>query len=119
MPVRPKLDMELPYRMYKLVRFDGAAVERQDRFAFQMSRVYNRASELKERTYVEIMDGSLRWTQSGSEIQIIVLGVPEGVRAAALEVSIDSREVRIAHKETGEVYVEGRLWRAVVPEDCT
>ena len=119
MPVRPKLDMELPYRMYKLVRFDGAAVERQDRFAFQMSRVYNRASELKERTYVEIMDGSLRWTQSGSEIQIIVLGVPEGVRAAALEVSIDSRELRIAHKETGEVYVEGRLWRAVVPEDCT
>ena len=118
-PARPKLDMELPYRMYTLVRHDGAAVERTNQLSFKMSRVYHHATELKERVYVEIMDGSLRWTQTGDSIEVIVLGVPPGMNASELDVRIEARELSVRHRATGDVYLEGRLWRAVVPEDST
>lgn len=47
-PARPKLELELPYRMYRLVRADGSAVERVDKHPFCMSRVYYDASEKPE-----------------------------------------------------------------------
>jgi hypothetical protein len=36
--VRPKLEMELPYRMYRLVKADGTLCERIEKHPFQMSR---------------------------------------------------------------------------------
>lgn len=35
---RPKLEMELPYRMYRLVNADGTLCERIDKHPFAMSR---------------------------------------------------------------------------------
>lgn len=39
-PARPKLDIEMPYRSYKLVYTNGQPVERVDKHPFCMSRVY-------------------------------------------------------------------------------
>lgn len=47
-PARPKMELELPYRMYRLVRADGSAVERVDKHPFCMSRVYYNATEKPE-----------------------------------------------------------------------
>ena len=35
---RPKMEMELPYRMYRLTKADGSACERIDKHPFAMSR---------------------------------------------------------------------------------
>lgn len=45
---RPKLDMELPYRMYRLTRADGTAPERADKHPFAMSRIYYDAADKPE-----------------------------------------------------------------------
>lgn len=42
------MELELPYRMYRLVRADGSAVERVDKHPFCMSRVYYNATEKPE-----------------------------------------------------------------------
>lgn len=47
-PARPKLELELPYRQYRLVRADGGAAERPDKHPFSLSRVYYDASEKPE-----------------------------------------------------------------------
>ena len=47
-PPRPKLELELPYRMYRLVRADGSAPERTDKHPFCMSRVYYDSTEKPE-----------------------------------------------------------------------
>ena len=47
-PARPKLQLELPYRLYRLTRADGAPAERADKHPFCMSRVYYDASEKPE-----------------------------------------------------------------------
>lgn len=45
---RPKLELEVPYKMYRLVRADGSAPERPNKHPFCMSRVYYDASEKPE-----------------------------------------------------------------------
>jgi hypothetical protein len=47
-PARPKLEIELPYKLYKLVRADGSLAERADKHPFCMSRVYYDATEKPE-----------------------------------------------------------------------
>ena len=47
-PARPKLEIELPYKLYKLVRADGSLAERADKHPFCMSRVYSDATEKPE-----------------------------------------------------------------------
>lgn len=68
-PARPKKAIELPYKMYKLVDAHGRVVERKEKHAFALSRVYYNAAENKgPETWVEIADGSLRWRQTASEV---------------------------------------------------
>ena len=50
---------------------------------------------------------------------MLVTGVPLDVPASQLEVSIDTRAIKVSHRVTGDVYLEGTLWRAIVPEDST
>ncbi len=47
-PSRPKMELELPYRMYRLVRSDGSLVERVDKHPFCMSRCYYNPKEKPE-----------------------------------------------------------------------
>jgi hypothetical protein len=47
-PARPKLEIELPYKLYRLVRADGSLAERADKHPFCMSRVYYDATEKPE-----------------------------------------------------------------------
>lgn len=72
---RPKLELELPYRMYRLVRGDGGALERPEKHPFCMSRVFYDGVERPEEAWAQLADGSCRWRQTGSEVKVIALKV--------------------------------------------
>ncbi|GAB4817977.1 hypothetical protein N2152v2_005023 [Parachlorella kessleri] len=107
-PSRPKMDLELPYRLYRLVRADGSLVERADKHPFCMSRVYYSAEEKPEEVWTELADGSCRWRQTGSEIKIMVLRVPQQLPAKQLEVTLEPLFLKV---HEGEVHLEGDLER--------
>lgn len=44
----PKMELEVPYRMYRITRIDGSTVDRVDKHPFCMSRVYYDAAEKPE-----------------------------------------------------------------------
>jgi len=139
MPSKPKLDLEVPYKMYRLVTTNGTAVERTDKHPFAMSRVYYDASEKPEEVWVELADGSCRWRQTAGEIRIIALKVPSDLPPRQLKVDISpfylkvyrilerqnakttgvkQNEKSFEQEEEEEVFLEGRLHRGIIPEDC-
>ena len=117
-PSRPKLDLEVPYKMYRLVTSTGGAVERIDKHPFAMSRVYYDSSEKPEEVWVELADGSCRWRQTAGEVRILALRVPRDLRPRDVSVEITPFDLKIFNKVTNEVYLDGHLHRGVVPEDC-
>ncbi|KAL4437013.1 hypothetical protein ABPG75_004152 [Micractinium tetrahymenae] len=117
-PARPKMELELPYRMYRLVRADGSAVERVDKHPFCMSRVYYDATEKPEEVWTELADGSCRWRQTGGEVKVLALRVPRDLPSRQLAVDIQPYSIKAWNRASGEVYLEGELERGVVPEDC-
>lgn len=70
---RPKQEISVPYKHYRLVTADGRALERQDKHPFCMSRVYYAKDERPQEAWAEDSDGSYRWRQSSSEIKLIAL----------------------------------------------
>lgn len=117
-PASPKMELELPYKMYKLVTATGKSVERADKHPFCMSRVYYDATEKPEEVWVEIADGSCRWRQSGGEVRIIALRVPAEVAPRNVQVDFAPFNIKVWNTHNGDVYLEGRLHRGIVPEDC-
>lgn len=117
-PSRPKLELEVPYRLYRLTTCDGRPVERTDKHPFCMSRVYYDATEKPQEVWAELADGSCRWRQTGSEIRVQALRVPPALPPRELAVTFEPHSLRVAHRTTGEVFLEGRLLRGIVPEDC-
>ncbi|PSC67238.1 Tetratricopeptide repeat 28 [Micractinium conductrix] len=117
-PARPKMELELPYKLYKLVRADGKPAERVDKHPFCMSRVYYDQQEKPEEVWTEIADGSCRWRQSGGEVKVLALRVPADLPPKQLAVDIQPYSLKVFNRSTGDVYLEGTLERGVVPEDC-
>jgi hypothetical protein len=121
-PSKPKLDLEVPYKMYRLVTSTGTAIERTDKHPFAMSRVYYDASEKPEEVWVELADGSCRWRQTAGEIRIIALKVPSDLPPRQLKVDISPYHLKIYRvledEKEEEVYLQGRLHRGIIPEDC-
>ena len=134
-PARPLKDIELPYKSYRvrpvllplsdlrcsqfcncaqLARSDGRRVERVDKHPFQLSRVYYAARERPEEVWAELMDGSCRWRQSASEVAVIALRVPPGMRKRDLEVTIAQKRIRVAARCDGVVFLDGELERAII-----
>mmetsp|Transcript_2366 Transcript_2366/g.5467 ORF Transcript_2366/g.5467 Transcript_2366/m.5467 type:complete len:737 (-) Transcript_2366:58-2268(-) len=119
LPSRPKTDIELPYKLYRLVKEDGSPCERADKHAFCMSRVYYSQSDLPQEVYVQLCDSSLRWRQSSDEVKIILLQVPPGLKASRdLVVEVLPDFLSCSHRNSGKVYFEGQLCRGVIPEQC-
>lgn len=116
--VRPKRDLALPYKEYKLVDACGNHVARTEKHAFCMSRVYYDRSEIQNETWVEMGDDSCRWRQSGSEIKVIVLKVPRDLPPKHLEVIFEPYKLSVQNKVTGEVYLAGQLYRGIIPDEC-
>lgn len=117
-PAAPKAELEVPYKMYRLVTAGGLAVERVDKHPFCMSRVYYDAAEKPEEVWVELADGSCRWRQTAGEIRILALKVPPDLSARNLHVEFAPYHVFVRNKVTNETYLEGQLHRGVIPEDC-
>ena len=65
--------------------------------------MYYDGKEKPEEVWAELADGSCRWRQTGSEIKVICLKVPEDVAAKELDVSLQPFNIRVAHKHTKEV----------------
>lgn len=55
----PKLELEVPYRMYRVTRVDGTVPDRVDKHPFCMSRVYYDASEKPEEVRGLVAAGAL------------------------------------------------------------
>ena len=101
----------------QLTRSDGRRVERVDKHPFQLSRVYYAARERPEEVWAEMMDGSCRWRQSASEVAVIALRVPPGLRQRDLDVTIDLHSIRVSARSDGAVFLAGELERGVVPSE--
>lgn len=112
----PKTELDIPYRHYRLVDSLGNPAKRAQKHAFCMSRVFYDRAEIQQETWVELGDGSCRWRQSGSEIRVIVLGVPSCLPAKHLEVDIQPYSVSVKNKVDGITYLEGGLHRGVIPD---
>ena len=112
------MEVAVPYRLYRLVDARGNQVQRSDKHAFCMSRVYYDRTEIQKEVWVEIADGSCRWRQSGSEIKVIALKVPPNLSARHLIVQFEPYRLCVKHKDTGEVYLEGTLHRGIIPDAC-
>ncbi|KAI8111066.1 hypothetical protein M9434_004639 [Picochlorum sp. BPE23] len=115
-PSAPKTELDVPYRHYRLVDSLGNPAKRAQKHAFCMSRVYYNRAEIQQETWVELGDGSCRWRQSGSEVRIIVLGVPPHLPAKQLEVDIQPYYISIKNRADGSTYLEGKLHRGVIPD---
>lgn len=109
--------MLTPVRAAQLTRSDGRRVERVDKHPYQLSRVYYSACERPEEVWAEIMDGSCRWRQSSSEVAIIALRVPPGMRKCDLDVTIDLHSIRVSARSDGAVFLDGELERGIVPSE--
>ena len=118
LPARPKTDLELPYRMYRLVRADGAEVERKDKHAFQFSRIHYDRQALDDDVFVQPGDGACRWRQSSSEVVVILPEVRRGeVAPRDLGVVFETHRLEVRHLRTGQVFLEGTLERGIIAED--
>ena len=79
---RPKLELAVPYKHYKLVSAGGHCIERQDKHPFCMSRVFYNKGEMPEEVWAEDAAATYRWRQTGSEIKVAVLKVRKKVHLA-------------------------------------
>lgn len=114
---RPALAMDLPYRTYTLTRSNGEPVERVDKHAFCMARVFYDRNEVDYDVWYSPSDGRCRWRQSASEISVMVLGIPRGTAASELDVNISTTSIRVSELFSGRVFIEGELQERIVPDD--
>lgn len=115
---RPPKDMELPYRTYKLVYTDGSPAERVNKGPYQMSQIHYSAQGMHKReVWVEMMDKSCRWRQSSSEVAIQALQVPKDAKKQDMDVCITSSTIRVSSRKSGRTYLEGELFREIIPEE--
>ncbi|CEF98972.1 Tetratricopeptide repeat [Ostreococcus tauri] len=115
---RPPKEMELPYRTYKLVYNDGVPVERINKSGYMMSQVHYSAQGMHKReVWAEMMDKSCRWHQSSSEIAVQALRVPKDAKKQDLDVCITTSTVRVSCRTSGRTYLEGELFRPIIPEE--
>lgn len=47
-----------------------------------------------------------------------IMQVPSNLKANQLTITFEPFSLKVAHRDTGDVYLEGRLERAVVPKEC-
>jgi hypothetical protein len=74
----------------------------------------------KENVWVSLMDDSIRWRQSSSEVKVIVNTVPKDrFTKHHLDVSIKTKSLKITDRDTKEVYVSGELEYHVLPESSS
>lgn len=108
----------LPYKEYALVNAAGQPVERVDKHPFCMSRVYYDSTDIPgNEVWAQPRDSLCRWRQSAGEVRVMVLKVEKGVEPAQLKVDIEPYFLRVSHRLTGEVFLEGELDRGVIPAD--
>jgi len=122
------LPLPLPYSQYRLVTAAGQPVERPNKHPFCMSRVHYKTSgggstaggmgSGSTAVWYEHADGSCRWRQSASEVELMVLRVPPALPSIQLAVVIAPYALRVTNRVTGCVYLQEELERGVVAGEC-
>ena len=105
-------------KLFKLVTEDGRHHRKmsEKRKPFGMVEVhYDAKGGLADAVWCETL--MARWTQSISEVNVIVIHKPAGVRAADLDVEMRARYVRVRNRATRDVYLEGELEGEIRPRD--
>lgn len=51
------------------------------------------------------------------EALAIDIQVPKNTKSSSFLVAIDSHRIVVKHKETGQVYLDGDLWKGIIPEE--
>ncbi|GAX82303.1 hypothetical protein CEUSTIGMA_g9732.t1 [Chlamydomonas eustigma] len=117
------LEGDSQHLSYQLVTQDGRPFEGPQtglpKHPFGLSRVYYDSKELpcsRRQVWCQISDGSCRWRQSSSEIQLLVLQIPSERKAKHLEVVLGPHRLLVKDKKTSTVYLSGQLYRSVKPE---
>lgn len=82
-----------------------------------LARVCYKGTEKPTETWVEPEDGSCRWRQTASEVEVRALRVPPDAQAREITVQIERRRVHVAAR--GEVVLDGRLEGPIVPREST
>ena len=120
---RPSKAIDLPYQNYKLTHSDGTPIERVEKHAFGMTEIHYDKGHMgrnKENVWVSLMDDSIRWRQSSSEVKVIANTVPKDrYTKHHLDVSIKTKSLKITDRDTKEVYVSGELEYHVLPESSS
>lgn len=120
---RPSKAIDLPYQNYKLTHSYGTPIERVEKHAFGMTEIHYDKGHMgrnKENVWVSLMDDSIRWRQSSSEVKVIVNTVPKDrYTKHHLDVSIKTKSLKITDRDTKEVYVSGELEYHVLPESSS
>ena len=120
---RPSKAIDLPYQNYKLTHSDGTPIERVEKHAFGMTEIHYDKGHMgrnKENVWVSLMDDSIRWRQSISEVKVIVNTVPKDrYTKHHLDVSIKTKSLKITDRDTKEVYVSGELEYHFLPESSS
>ena len=120
---RPSKAIDLPYQNYKLTHSYGTPIERVEKHAFGMTEIHYDKGHMgrnKENVWVSLMDDSIRWRQSISEVKVIVNTVPKDrYTKHHLDVSIKTKSLKITDRDTKEVYVSGELEYHVLPESSS
>jgi tetratricopeptide (TPR) repeat protein len=120
---RPSRAIDLPYQNYKLTNADGTSIERANKHGFAMTEIHYEKGHMgrnKENVWVSMMDDSIRWRQSSSEVKIIVNTVPKDrFSKHHLEVTIRTKSLKIVDRDTKEVYLQGDLEYHILPESSS
>mmetsp|Transcript_20861 Transcript_20861/g.67301 ORF Transcript_20861/g.67301 Transcript_20861/m.67301 type:complete len:302 (-) Transcript_20861:158-1063(-) len=108
----------LPPRNYTLVHEDGR-LHKRDNFtpmSFGMQRIHNNAAP--EPVWVQTQNA--RWMQGTTEVVVIAHTVPrDQMRAALLDVQLAPRQVHVASRATGQVFLHGELEERIDPRTST
>lgn len=119
------LDHEGMRGYYRLVTRSGRPLESKAHISnhpFGLSRVYYDSKQLPENwAWIELSDGSCRWRQTAASLSILVLNLPETIKAQDLVVDIRARHLSVQTRssDNGMMIFGGALPHAVNPSSST
>ena len=103
-------------KRFTLVTENGSthAKMKAQKMKFALTRIHSRGVP----DAVWVQTDQCRWTQSVKSVTVVALHVPRDIEACDLDVVLRPRYVKVLHRVTGAVYLEGSLHKPIVPSDC-
>ena len=103
-------------KRFSLVTENGARHRKMDaqKMKFGLTRIHTRGVA----DAVWVQTDQCRWTQSVQTVTLIVSHFDQGVEAQDIDVVFKPHYLKVAHRVSGVVYLEGALHRPILPAEC-